>query len=198
MTNVRNDSYFFGAADAKVFEITADGTSAYTVGSAIDIPGIKNFSSSPNLKETKLTGDGVTLATHTKIEDGTFSFECAKTDFSLLQTLWGGRYCASSIKNTFSLQKGDVPNYFQLAVRPEGQDVGIGSSALHLMKCKISSATSDGSEDAFNTVKVSGTMFFTDKTFTRKESDGVTDNIAGLMYDQILYAADTALSAITT
>jgi len=198
MADVQNYTHFYGTSDAKVFPITADSAAAYTCDTGIDVLGIKNFACSPTVEEQKLTGDGVTMETVTKIKEGTFSFECAKTDFQLLATLWGGRYSADDTVNTFSLQQGDTPKYFQFAVKPEQIDAALGSAGLHLMKCKINSSSSEGAEDSFNTVKVSGTMLFTTKTFVRSSTDGATSKTAGLMQDYKLYAADTALSAITT
>jgi len=197
MVDVATQSWSFGAADAKLFEITADTLSAYTVGTAVDIPGIKNFSSNPELKSTDLTGDGVVMDSFAKTINGVFSFECAKTDFPLLVVLLGGRYRTNTTAATFSLQKGDNPKPFQMAIKPEGIEIPNGSAALHLMKCKVESITSGASEDAFDTIKVSGKTFFTVKQFTR--NTGLPDaKTAGLMQDTKFYAADTAITAITT
>lgn len=197
---LRNDTYFFGMADAKIFPITEDSASTYSVDTGIDVPGIKNFSLTPELTEVELTGDEVVLATHTKVKKASFSFECAKLDFQMLQKIMGGRYNAAGTtpnqSNTYSFQKGDLPGFFQLGLLPAGFDTGLGSVRLYLMKCKISAVPIEGGEDAFNTLKVSGSCLYTDKEFTRASTVG--NNVKGLMFDIIMNETATALTAITS
>ena len=57
-----------GINDLKIFPITEDSSEKFTVGSGVDVPGIRQLSVTFDIDEKELTGDEKTLAVASKIK----------------------------------------------------------------------------------------------------------------------------------
>lgn len=185
------ESFFYGVADLKIFPITADTASTYTLGDGIDIPGVKNFSVEPNIDSKTLSGDEKDMAVVTKIKSFKFSAEHAKLSLDALKALQGGRITATGeTQQKYSFQDGDKPEYFQL--QASVTDADVGSVTLVLYKCKIESYPVAGKEGDFSTFSFSGTAVFPNKTFDRGSCS------KSLPYEIIFDSTVTTLTGITT
>lgn len=181
----------FGIDDLKIFPITADTAAAYTLGSAIDIPGAKELSLDLVADEKELTGDEDILDVHTKIKKITFNASYAKMEMAALPYLIGGRITATGeTQQRYSLQDGDLPGYFQMQALIK--DVDTGSVTICLYKCKITTHPIGGAEDDYQTFSFSGSAIKTSKTFDRGSGS------KKLLLDIYSDSVEQSISAITT
>ena len=191
---VKTTSKVFGIDDIKIYPITEDTETAYTVGDAIDVPGAKNLSIDLEIEEKDLTGDNIVLDVYSNIKKATFNVGFAKLSLELLKAALGGRLVSSgstpSGKQVFSLQSGDKPSYFQLAAQVANIDEG--SLRINIMKCRISAAPLSAVENDFATYSLSGSAVFTSKKFIRS---GIS---APLLFDISIDETETAPAAINS
>lgn len=188
---VRTTSKIFGIDDVKIYPISADTETSYTVGEGIDVPGAKNLNINLEIEEKDLTGDNIVLDVYSNIKKATFSVEFAKLSLDILKATLGGNLAQSgtspSGKQIFSLQSKNKPAYFQLAAQVTNTDAG--SMRINIMKCRITAAPLSAVENDFANYSLSGSAVFTAKSFTRNAIS------SPLLFDIVIDEAETALSA---
>ena len=191
---VKTTSKVFGIDDIKIYPITEDTETAYTVGDAIDVPGAKNLSIDLEIEEKDLTGDNIVLDVYSNIKKATFNVGFSKLSPEPLNASFGGRLVlrgpTPSWKQVFSLPSGDKPSYFQLAAQVTNIDEG--SLRINIMKCRISAAPLSAVENDFATYSLSGSAVFTSKKFIRS---GIS---APLLFDISIDETETAPAAINS
>lgn len=184
----------FGIDDLQLFPITADTSTTYTAGSAIDVVGVKKLSIDFQIDEKDLTGDEVVLDVHSKIKKATFSVDYGKMSLDVLAKVLGADLVASGTtpnqKQTLSLLDSNLPGYFQM--QGKIRDVEAGSLKIVLFKCKCSASPIGGNEGDYATFSLNGNAVFTTKQFTRNSKTG------GILLDMVLEETETAIAAITS
>jgi hypothetical protein len=110
----------FGAADAKLFKMTADtsgGSTTYDNG--VDVPGVQVLDITPEFINVELLGDNtvVDIYSRTKKIKGKMSF--AKMSLDILKIILGGTLTdtgegTSAQRRTYDVKKTDIPGYFKI------------------------------------------------------------------------------------
>ena len=134
-----------GVNDLKIFPVTKDDASAFTTGSAIDVPGVRQISVTFDIDEKELTGDEKTLAVSSKIKGISFTSEYAELSLDVLAALSGGSVTVDTASDSsetaaYSFGEGDKPAYFQLQAKIDGTDSIIGGDVFtkqKLPQCRL-------------------------------------------------------------
>ena len=150
-------TFIGGVKDVKIFPITKDDATGYTVGTGIDVPGAKSFSVDYEIDEKELTGDETTLDIWTKSKKVNVTVEYAALSFDLETALLNGVSSTSgSTPNQVQEQGmslGTLTNYFQVAFKSDYVDK-LGNAAdchTYVMKCKVSANKNDNKEQDYAT-----------------------------------------------
>lgn len=133
----------FNIDDAKVWPITADTSSAYTLGSGVDVPGIQSLSMQPEFLSKELVGDASILDEYSKLRKITGSVRHGQISLPLLAILTGGSNADSGVTpnevKTFTWEGADLPGYFKMEGQCKylgGGDAG-GSGDAHFILYKV-------------------------------------------------------------
>lgn len=150
----------YGVADAKIFPLTSDTTSALTYGAAIDVPGIQSVKLTPNYEDKELKGDDAVLEADTKLLSIDFSFQHAKLSFDALAVLEGGTVADSGVspnqKSTYSQTTASKPQYFKFEAQVRYVDIAAGDVHLVLYKAKAGKVDIEVKGDDYVIASVSG------------------------------------------
>lgn len=190
-------SHLFGIDELWAYPVT-DTSSAYTVGTGIRLSGAKQLSMDFEIEEQELTGDESILRIFTKLKKINFSGEYALLNLDALAQFLGGSVVASgegdNRKQTFSLQEGAIPGYFQLVGIVKDADVE--AVAFHIMKCKMTAHAVGAQENQAQAISFSGSGIKTEYEFTRVK--GGADNTAGLLTDIVFHEKFTETAAVVS
>jgi len=165
-----------GVNDLKIFPVTKDDASAFTTGSAIDVPGVRQISVTFDIDEKELTGDEKTLAVSSKIKGVSFTSEYAELSLDVLAALSGGSVTVdtasdSSETATYSFGEGDKPAYFQLQAKIDGTDSIIGGDChICIYKAKVTAMPINGVQGDFATYTFEGKGVYTEHQFNNTQS----------------------------
>lgn len=162
-----------GINDLKIFPITEDSSSAFTVGNAVDVPGIRQLSVTFDIEEKELTGDEKTLAVASKIKAVSFSSEYAELSLDVLSALSGGSVSTNpdGSSASFSLGDSDKPDYFQLQAKIDGTDsITGGDCHICIYKAKVTAMPINGVEGDFATYTFEGKGVYTAHQFGSSKS----------------------------
>lgn len=162
-----------GVNDLKLFPITQDDSTAFTTGSAIDVPGVRQISVTFDIDEKELTGDEKTLAVSSKIKAVSFTSEYAELSLDVLSALSGGNVSTATVSNvetaTFSIGSGDKPAYFQLQAKIDGtEDITGGDCHICIYKAKVTAMPINGVQGDFATYTFEGKGVYTQHLFSNK------------------------------
>lgn len=117
---------FYGVDDCKIFEITEDSSSAFTLGTEIDVPGIRQVSMTIERDTKKLPGDEKTLAIKSKVTSITIKAEHAQLSLDVLALTTGGTVSTSGSggteKHTLSVGADYSNKYFQFQAQIKGEN----------------------------------------------------------------------------
>lgn len=162
-----------GINDLKIFPVTQDDSTAFTTGSAIDVPGVRQISVTFDIDEKELTGDEKTLAVSSKIKAVSFTSEYAELSLEVLSALSGGSVSSSTSSNvetaTFSFGEGDKPDYFQLQAKIDGtENINGGDCHICIYKAKVTAMPINGVQGDFATYTFEGKGVYTQHLFNNK------------------------------
>ncbi len=161
-----------GVNDLKIFPITQDSASAFTAGTAIDVPGVRQISVTFEIDEKELTGDEKTLAVASKVKAVSFTSEYAELSLDVLSALSGGTVTTTTGNNetaTFSFGEGDKPAYFQLQAKIDGTDSIIGGDChICIYKAKVTAMPINGVQSDFAVYTFEGIGVYTQYAFGGK------------------------------
>lgn len=164
----------FGVDDAKLFPVTEDSESAFTCGSGIDLPGVRQISLTYEIEEKSLTGDEKVLEVSNKIKSVTFNMEYAKLSLEVLAQLTGGTYSTSgegdAAQGLFTFGGGDLPNYFQLKAQILDTSNDGGDVHFCIYKAKATAIPINGVQDDFATLTFDGKGVYTEHEFGTGEN----------------------------
>lgn len=136
----------FNLDDAKLWPITADTASVYTLGTGVDIPGIQSITMQPEFLTKELPGDARIIDYYSKFRKLTGSVRHAQLSLAVLEQLSGGSVADSGTspneKRTFTWSGSNLPKYIKLEAQVKylgSADAG-GSGDFHLtiFKAKMS------------------------------------------------------------
>ncbi|HBC94394.1 MAG TPA: phage tail protein [Pelotomaculum sp.] len=165
------ESVILGINDAKISPLTADDSTATTYGAAVDVPGITSLKLTPTFIEKQLKGDETVIDTYAKLEQIDWAIEHGVVSLDALAIMIGGTVTASgetpNQKQTFTLTKSDLPQYFKLEAKTDYTDVGDAHFMLHKAKCTSFDYTLQGEEYA--TISASGKAIATMKDGSIKD-----------------------------
>lgn len=152
-----------GVDDCKIYPITVDSENAFTLGTAVDVPGIKQVSLTLEIDEKELTGDEKTLAVSSKIKSVTVNSEYAKLSLDVLTALSGGSVTdTAATKATLRIGEKAIPTYFQLQMQIKGTDDIIGGDChLIVYKAKATAIPINGTEGDYATCTFDAKGVFT-------------------------------------
>lgn len=153
-------SVILGVDDVKIFEVTADTSSALTYGTAQDVPGIQRINLSPNFTEKGLKGDGKILDYYIQLDTIGFSFESAKVDLEVLAILEGGSLVSSGTSpnevHTYTVGASSTPKYFKLEGKTNYTGGAAGDFHFSLFKCRANSVVVEYKTQDYAIVSVVG------------------------------------------
>jgi len=162
-------SKIFGVDDIKIFEVTADTTSAYSIGTAVDVPGARQFSLKAEIDSKELTGDELTLDVISKCKSLTLTVEFAKLSLDMQKIVLGGSTSTTGSgateKLSYEFKEGDAPKYFQFQAQIKSTDIVGGDAHFTLLKCKATSAPVNGTQGDFATFTFDAKASFTNFLF---------------------------------
>lgn len=165
-----------GVNDLKIFPVTKDDASAFTTGSAIDVPGVRQISVTFDIDEKELTGDEKTLAVSSKIKGISFTSEYAELSLDVLAALSGGSVTVDTASDSsetaaYSFGEGDKPAYFQLQAKIDGTDSIIGGDChICIYKAKVTAMPINGVQGDFATYTFEGKGVYTEHQFNNTQS----------------------------
>lgn len=182
----------FGIDEIKLFPISEDSGTAYTLGSEIELPGAKSLEITLDIEEKNLSGNEIILDVVSKVRKIKFNAAFAKLSLDVLQAALGGNLTQNGTtpnqSAVFSLQNGNSTGYFQLAAKVSNVDEG--SMFIHIMKCKINANPIAAREGDFATYSLSGSGVYTINKFSRNS------NTAELLMDISINEEDKTLAGI--
>jgi hypothetical protein len=136
-----------GVDDAKIFELTADTSSALTYGSAIDVPGIQKIDLTPKFTERGLKGDEKILDYYVHLDLIAWEIHSAKISLDVLAILEGGTITSSGTtpnqSNTYTVKDSSTPKYFKIEAKANYTAGEVGDFHMRLFKCKATSVDID-------------------------------------------------------
>lgn len=152
-----------GVDDCKIFPVTADSENSFTLGTPVDVPGIKQVSLTLEIDEKELTGDEKTLAVSSKIKSVTVNSEYAKLSLDVLNALSGGTITdTASTKSVLRIDEASIPTYFQLQMQIKGTDDIVGGDChLVIYKAKATAIPVNGTEGDYATCTFDAKGVFT-------------------------------------
>ena len=149
------ETFTGGVKDLKIFPITKDDATGYTVGTAVDIPAAQSFKVDYEFDSKELFGDEEIQDIWSKIKKANVSIEYGKTSLDLEAALLGGTVTTSgSTPNQVQSQGvtlGTLSNYFQIAFKSDYVDK-LGNAAdmhVYVMKCKVTADSFDSSSEEY-------------------------------------------------
>lgn len=161
---IAKKTFTLGIDDCKVFPITADSSTAYTVGTGIDVPTAQSFSLEFEVDEKELYGDEKIRDIYTKCKKINWSVDYGELDLDLQAAIMGGAVVSSGStpnqKNRFGYSLGANDKYFQLGVKVNYTDeLGGDVDDIHfyLMKCKINANSFTAASEEYGTLTFGGT-----------------------------------------
>lgn len=156
----------YGVDDIKIFEVTADTATTYTVGPAVDVPGARQISLKAEIESKDLTGDEITLDVIAKCKALTITFEFAKLSLEMQKIIMGGTTSTSGTGDTeevtYDFEEGDAPKYFQFQAQIKSTDNEGGDLHIIAFKCKATSAPINGVQGDYATFTVDAKASFTE------------------------------------
>ena len=176
----------YGVDDCKLIPITEDSSTAFTLGTAIDLPGVRQVSVTFEIDTKDLMGDEKTLETSSKVKSVTVNAEYAKLSLEVLAQITGGSFSADASTGTFSFSGGDMPGYFQLQAQIKDTNNVGGDAHIIVYKAKATSAPINGTQDDFAIMN-----FDCKGVFTTYEFDGKQK-----LLDLKVNATETALAGV--
>ena len=187
-------TFVLDVKDCKVFPITADSATAYTVGTGIDVPTVQSAKFDFEVDEKELYGDEQIRDIFTKCKKVTWSVDYGEMSLDLQAAIMGGAVVESgttpSQKERFGYSLGVNDTYFQLAFKSDYADsTGADIADLHtyIMKCKINANSFEAKSEEYGTLTFGGTGINTNYEFA-----------AGKALYIDLNETDTALTAIVS
>jgi hypothetical protein len=171
--SISKKTALLGINDLKIYPITNDDDSAFSVGDGIDVPGIRQLSVTFDIDEKELTGDEKTLAVSSKIKAVSFTSEYAELSLDVLAALSGGSVSSNSDNSSasFSLSDSDNTPYFQLQAKIDGTDsISGGDCHICIYKAKVTAMPINGVEGDFATYTFDGKGVFTSHKFNSSKS----------------------------
>lgn len=135
-------SVVYDVHDCKVYPLSADpvgGSPAY--GAAVDVPGIAEFSLSPNFVTQELKGDATVLAKKGRIDKFTGSLTYGKIALQVLVTALGGAVVTTGTDPnevaTYGFVAANSLADFKIEVSIEDVETGLGNIVVVLYKCQV-------------------------------------------------------------
>lgn len=186
-------TFTLGADDCKVFPITADSSTAYTVGAGIDVPTVQGFTVDFEIDEKELFGDETIRDIYTKCKKVTWTVDYGELDLDLQAAIMGGTVVTSGTgateKARFGYSLGTNDKYFQLGFQVKYTDqLGLVKNLhIYIMKCKINANSFTASSEEYGTLKFGGSGINTTNALSAGKA----------LYIDAL-AADTNLTAIVS
>ena len=153
--------------DCKIFPITKDDSTGYTVGTAIDVPTVQSVKFDFEIDEKELYGDEEIKDIYTKAKKVTWSVDYGEMSLDLQAAILGGSVVASgqtpNQKNTFGYSLGVNKQYFQLAFKSDYTNELEDVADLHvnIMKCKISADSFEAKSEEYGTLTFGGSRINT-------------------------------------
>lgn len=192
MANVTTKTALFGVDDLKIYPITEDSDKTFSVGTGIDVPGIRQISLTFEIDEKELKGDERTLAVSSKIKAVTFNSEYAKLSLDVLKVLTSGKVTESENKTEFELGDSATPGYFQLQAQIKGtEDITGGDAHITVYKAKATAIPLNGVQDDFATYTFDGKGVYTECQWGNDESklckityNKTAEDLAAISYTQ--------------
>lgn len=134
-------SKLYSTSDAKVAALVGDVTGYASYGTAIDVPGIRQVTLTPQIESKSLRGDNMELDADSTLVAVELAIEHAKISFEALEVLLGGTWNGTTGRYT-QADAGSLP-YFQIAWKTPtsgGDSVG-GDVHFNVFKAKITAYT---------------------------------------------------------
>lgn len=135
----------FGAADAKLFKMTADTQGGSTTfANGVDVPGVQVLDINPEFTNVELRGDNTVVDIYTRTKKIKGKLGWAKMSLDILKILFGGTITdtgegTSSQRRTYDTYSTDIPGYWklELAVDYTGSENSGEGWHVVLPKCKL-------------------------------------------------------------
>lgn len=138
--SISKQTIVLGLDNTKIFELTADSSSALTYATAIEVPGIQKIEIAHNATEKALSSDEKVLDYYVKTDYFNWAFNSAKISLDALAILEGGTVTATGTTPnqvyTYSINESSVPKYFKLEAKANYTAGENGDFHLKLYKCK--------------------------------------------------------------
>lgn len=177
---ISNQSVVLGIDDAKIFQLTADGSSTLAYGNAISVPGIQKLEITSQVTETALKSDEKVLDYYVNTDYISWAFYSAKISLEALSILEGGTLtlggASPSQAYTYSIGKTSLPNYFKLEAKANYTAGANGDFHLKLFKCKSNNVDIQYLANDYAIVTATGVAIPT--TFDGKIKDNVINETA--------------------
>ena len=162
---ISKQTIVIGIDDAKIFELTADSSSALTYAAAIEAPGIQKIELAPSVTEKGLNHDEKVLDYYVKTDYFAWAINSAKISLDVLAILEGGTVTTTGATPnqvyTYSINESSVPKYFKLEAKANYSAGEIGDFHLKLYKCKANNIDVLYSANDYAIVSASGVAIAT-------------------------------------
>lgn len=136
-------SKLYSTEDCKIAALTSDTTGFAAYGAAIDVPGIRQVTMTPQIESKSLRGDNRELDADSTLVAVELSIEHAKVSFEVLEVFLGGEWTAGASSGTYVQSGGSSLPYWQIGWRTpaSGGDAAGGDVHFRAFKCKITAYT---------------------------------------------------------
>ena len=147
---------FLGVNDCKVYKITADTSTTYTVEEGVDIP-IKSVSYTPEIESKSLYQDEKTYDRHSSNDEMTIQLTSGSLSQEALKVLMGGTVSPSGSTpnqvSTYGYNGGVLDNYVQIAFQIKYVS-GAGDMHFKFMKAKVENIDVQGNAKEYGEVSI--------------------------------------------
>ena len=174
------ETFSLGINDLKLYPITADTASAYTIGTGVDVPGVQSITFEITIDEKELKGDETIQDIWSKAQSVKVDFSSAKMSLDVLKSLLGGTITSSgttpSQSQTWSYDLGVINAYVQVAAKIDYVDTlaNLEDLHIHFMKCKLSSTSGGSGTEEYATNEFSCKGINTQYAFTAPKGKAIT------------------------
>jgi hypothetical protein len=130
-----------GISDAGLYPLTADTTGSLTYGTKVDVVGIRQLTLTPELDQSEIDGDDVTIDSRAKLKKFSGKAKAAKIHLDVLSKLLGSTVTDSgSTPNqlaTLTVAAADVIPKFKIAGQGSQVDTGLAAVTFTAYKCAL-------------------------------------------------------------
>lgn len=176
----------YGVDDIKLLPVSADTASAFTFGTAVDVPGARQISLTFEIESKELRGDEMLMDLVSKAKSVTAKVENAKLSLDVMSTLLGGSVSSDANTATFSFGNNAILPYFQLHAQIKQTDNSGGDLHFIVYKSKITSFPINGTQEDYAICTFEAKGMFTEYEFSGEKK----------LMDIVLNATATAIAGV--